>query len=112
MIPRQPEAFGNVDVAIIAVLNLTEETHGNVAGLGLANVTTARVAEKIDWYATYMNSVTSGIFGAFRVSLPMTMPNDRQAMNVALRCCADAPGRGRYGLYSRYADGWALLCQP
>ena len=34
-IPRQPENFGKVDVAIITVLDLTEETHGNVSGLAL-----------------------------------------------------------------------------
>lgn len=88
MIPRQPEAFGNVDIAVIAVLDLTEETHGNVSGLGLANVTTARVANKIDWVATYTNGVTSGIFGMFRVSLPITMADDRRALSVALRGCA------------------------
>lgn len=88
MIPRQPEAFGNVDVAVITVLDLTEETHGNAAGMGLANVTTARVANKIDWFATYTNCITSGIFGMFRVSLPITMPSDRAALEVALRGCA------------------------
>lgn len=88
MIPRQPEAFGTVDVAIITVLDLTDETHGNVSGLGLANVTTARVADKIDWVATYTNGVTSGIFGMFRVSLPITMADDLRALQVALRGCA------------------------
>jgi hypothetical protein len=88
MIPRQPEAFGNVDVAVITVLDLTEETHGNAAGMGLANVTTARVANKIDWFATYTNCITSGIFGMFRVALPITMPSDRAALEVALRGCA------------------------
>lgn len=88
MIPRQPEAFGKVDVAIIAVLDLTEETHGNVSGLGLANLTTARVAQKIDWVATYTNCITSGIFGMFRVSLPITMPSDQKALQVAVRGCA------------------------
>ena len=90
MIPRQPEAFGKVDVAVIAVMDLTEETHGNVAGLGLANVTTARVAQKIDWVATYTNCITSGIFGMFRVSLPITMPDDMRTLQVAMRGCARA----------------------
>ncbi len=88
MIPRQPEHFGKIDVAIITVLDLTEETHGNVAGLGLANVTTGRVAQKIDWVATYTNAVTSGIFGMFRVSLPITMADDRRALQVSVRGCA------------------------
>jgi len=95
MIPRQPEHFGKIDVAIIAVLDLTEETHGNVAGLGLANITTARVAQKIDWVATYTNAVTSGIFGMYRVSLPITMPDDRRALQVALRGCAMPPDQAR-----------------
>jgi hypothetical protein len=88
MIPRQPEAFGNVDIAVIAVMDLTEETHGNVSGLGLANLTTARVAQKIDWVSTYTNCITSGIFGMFRVSLPITMPDDMRALQVAVRGCA------------------------
>ena len=36
-----------MDVAVVTVLDLTDETHGNVAGLGLANVTTARVVNKM-----------------------------------------------------------------
>ncbi len=95
MIPRQPEAFGAVDVGLIAVLDLTPETHGNVAGLGLANVTTARVAEKIDWVATYTNAITSGIFGMFRVHLPITMPADEQSLQVAIRGCARPPAEAR-----------------
>jgi hypothetical protein len=95
MIPRQPEDFGKVDVAVITVLDLTEETHGNAAGIGLANVTTARVANKIDWYATYTNCITSGIFGMFRVALPITMPSDRAALEVALRGCARPWDRAR-----------------
>ncbi|MCX6043487.1 MAG: DUF2088 domain-containing protein [Chloroflexi bacterium] len=95
MIPRQPEAFGKVDVAVIAVLDLTEETHGNASGMGLANVTTARVANKIDWFATYTNCITSGIFGMFRVSLPITMPDDKRALEVALRGCAQPQADAR-----------------
>ncbi|MBI1293699.1 DUF2088 domain-containing protein [bacterium] len=91
MIPRQPEAFGNVDTGIIAVLDLTEPTHGNIAGLGLANVTTARVFSKIDWISTYTNAITSGIFGMFRTHLPITMADDERALHVAVRGCAEPP---------------------
>lgn len=95
MIPRQPEDFGAIDIAVIAVLDLTEETHGNVSGLGLANITTARVVEKTDWVATYTNAITSGIFGMFRTSLPITMPDDRRALQAALRGCAYPPESAR-----------------
>ena len=87
MIPREPETFGGPDVAVIAALDLTDATHGNAAGIGLANVTTARLAARIDWAFTYTNAVTSGIFGMQRVSLPITMPDDRRALEVALCGC-------------------------
>lgn len=95
MIPRQPETFGGPDIAVIAVLDLTEATHGNATGIGLANITTARVAQKTDWVATYTNAVTSGIFGMQRASLPLTFASDEQALQVALRCCGQLPEAAR-----------------
>jgi hypothetical protein len=86
MIPRQPESNG-VDIAAIAVLDLTEQTEGNASGIGLANVTTQRVADKTDWLATYTNAFTSGVFGMFRAALPITMPDDRRALQVAVHGC-------------------------
>src|SRR5439155_217922 len=94
MIPRQPEHFGGPDVAVIAALDLADETHGNATGIGLANVTTARLAAKTDWVATYTNAITAGIFGMQRVSLPITMPDDRRALEIALRGCGQPPSPG------------------
>jgi hypothetical protein len=88
LIPRQPENFGGPDVAVIVALDLTEATHGNAAGMGLANITTARLAGKIDWVATYTNGLTSGIFSMYRGSLPMVMADDRRALGAAVHCCA------------------------
>lgn len=95
MIPRQPETFGGPDIAVIAVLDLTEATHGNATGIGLANITTARVAQKTDWAATYTNAITSGIFGMQRVSLPLTLASDEQALQVTLRGCGRPPEAAR-----------------
>jgi len=86
-IPRQPENFGGPDVAVIAVLDLTKATHGNATGLGLADVTTARVVKQIDWVSTYTNIITSGSLGVQRGPLPLTLANDRTALQVALRSC-------------------------
>lgn len=91
LIPRQPENFGNVDVAVIVVLDLTEATHGNATGMGLANITTARMVRKIDWLSTYTNGITSGIFGMYRNSLPMVMADDRRALQTSVHCCAMPP---------------------
>ncbi len=94
-IPRQPEPADAPDIAVIAVLDLTEETHGNANGLGLANVTTARVAAKIDFEAMYTNAISSGILGMWRAHLPLTMADDRRALQVALRGCAQPPEAAR-----------------
>lgn len=95
MIPRQPEHFGDIDIAVIALLDITPQSHGNAAGIGLANVMTARLLKKIDWAATYTNSVTSGIFGMQRVNMPITMADDRRALEVAMRGCARKPEETR-----------------
>lgn len=87
MIPREKEFPSEANIAAIAVLDLTVETHGNASGIGLANVTTRRVFDKIDWHATYTNSLTSGIFGMQRASLPIVMPDDRMAVQTAVRGC-------------------------
>lgn len=95
MIPREEEFPSKANIAAIAVLSLTKETHGNASGIGLANVTTRRAFEQIDWHATYTNSLTSGIFGMQRVSLPIVMPDDRVAIQAALRGCGKRPQDAR-----------------
>ena len=94
LIPREAEPT-TPDIAAIAVLDLTEPTHGNASGIGLANVTTWRAAAAIDWTATYMNCLTSGIFGIARVGLPIVMADDRRAISVAVNGCAQPPDAAR-----------------
>ncbi len=86
-IPGQPEPADSPRITIIAVLDLSQASHGNCTGLGLANVTTARLAQKIDWAAFYTNALTSGILNMARASLPLTLPDDRRALMAAVRGC-------------------------
>ncbi len=74
-------------VTAVVVLDLTEESHGNAIGIGLADFTTERVIARIDWQATYMNGYTSGIGGVLRNRLPQVLPNDRAAVATAIRMC-------------------------
>lgn len=67
----------------IVVHDLTEETHGNACGVGLADVVTARLRDKIDFEVTYKNIVTSGFLE--RGKLPVVAATDREALEVALR---------------------------
>ena len=99
-IPGQDDRFGNLFAAAIAVLDLTPGTHGHASGMGLADVTTARLVQKIDWAATYTNAITAGIFGLQRHALPITLANDERALEVAVRCCARPVDAARW-LFAR-----------
>jgi hypothetical protein len=78
---------GGPRITAVVVLDLTEESHGNAIGVGLADFTTERVVSKIDWQATYMNGYTAGISGLLRNRLPNVLPNDRAAIATAIRMC-------------------------
>ncbi|MCX6078516.1 MAG: lactate racemase domain-containing protein [Chloroflexi bacterium] len=78
---------GTCDIRAIAVLDLSDETHGNASGIGLADVTTQRLVDQIDFEALYINCVTAGICGIQRSFIPMVAPNDREAIFTALRVC-------------------------
>ena len=69
----------------IFVRGLSQATHGNGLGIGMADVTTRRCAEQLDLGATYTNSVTAGVTENSR--LPMILNSDREALIVALRTC-------------------------
>ncbi len=85
---------GDRTVRRIAVLDLTEETHGNATGIGLADVITQRVIDKIDLGPTYLNGITAAITEGSR--LPMIMLTDRDAIAVAvLTCQRSLPGNER-----------------
>ena len=49
------------DITCIAVLDLTEASHGNAIGMGLADFTTRKFLEKVDSEAAYINSLTAGV---------------------------------------------------
>jgi hypothetical protein len=66
----------------IFVRDLTPESGGNAVGIGMADVTTRRLVDKINYQAMYMNAITSGVPEGAKV--PMTFDTDREAIQVAL----------------------------
>lgn len=82
--------LADCSIRTIAVLRLTPEAHGNASGIGLADVTTQHLVNQIDFDATYLNCITSGITGIQRSFLPMIAPTDRAAIETALRVCGRA----------------------
>ncbi|MFB6211562.1 MAG: lactate racemase domain-containing protein [Halobacteriales archaeon] len=75
------------DIKRIVVRGLTEATHGNGHGIGLADLTTTGVLEQLDLDQMYANGLTSGSFEKGR--LPMALPTDEQALTAA--CSAIGP---------------------
>ncbi|HSB71199.1 MAG TPA: DUF2088 domain-containing protein [Candidatus Methylomirabilis sp.] len=74
--------MGSPFVSAIVVLGLTPETHGNANGIGLADLTTRRVVDSIDYKATYTNVLTTRLWSAGR--LPVILETDREAIEVAV----------------------------
>jgi hypothetical protein len=72
-------------VGKIVVLDLSEETHGNAIGIGLADLTTTRAAGKIDHQQTYVNCLTQGSGETGKI--PPFLPSDRDAIVTAIRIC-------------------------
>ena len=77
--PRAPR------ICKIVVLDLSEETHGNAIGMGLADFITRRFFEKIDYDSTYVNCLTQGSSETGKT--PIWLPSDRDAIETALRIC-------------------------
>ncbi|MCX7795129.1 MAG: DUF2088 domain-containing protein [bacterium] len=69
----------------IVVTDLTEKTHGNAIGMGLADFITKRLFSKIDFDATYQNAVTSTF--VLRGKVPIITKDSRTAIEWALRTC-------------------------
>ncbi len=71
------------EVMHVVVLDLTPETHGNASGLGLADLITLRVLEKIDLPSTYANCMTaSHLAGAM---IPLVMETDFTCIKAAVK---------------------------
>lgn len=69
-------------IAQIVANSLTEASHGNATGVGLADVITQRLWDAIDWQATEENVRTSGF--PLRGIAPLVAPSLENAVDRAL----------------------------
>ena len=73
----------------IFVRGLTAKTHGNAAGIGLADFTTRRLVQEMDYRATVINCLTAGYpEGA---NLPVYLDTDREVIDAALAIIGTRP---------------------
>ena len=80
---HSPCISGGPQIHRIAILDISKESKGNGNGLGLADFTTKRAVEKFDFTQTYPNTLTATLTGS--VKIPMTLPNDREAIQACLK---------------------------
>ena len=69
------------NITRIFVRDLTEESHGNAAGIGMAEYATKRLVDKVDLPSTYLNSITGMIPDNARI--PIAFEKDREALSIA-----------------------------
>lgn len=69
-------------ISRIVVLRLSSASEGNANGIGLADFTTRKVVEAVDWKATLTNVRTTGFWG--RAFMPPFPGSDRDAVEWAL----------------------------
>jgi hypothetical protein len=66
----------------IFIRGLTEETHGNACGIGLAEFTNRRTVDEVDVKVTTINALTGGHPAA--AAIPVTFDTDREVLEAAL----------------------------
>ena len=71
-------------VKYIVVGDVSEESHGNALGIGLADLTTRRVADRVERKAMNANVITSTFIE--RAKVPMVLASDEEAIETAVRC--------------------------
>ena len=80
---RGVEGFDDPLVNKIVVLDLTDATHGNATGLGLADVITRRLFDRIDYGATWANVITSNYLDGG--TIPIVMHTAREAVALGAK---------------------------
>jgi hypothetical protein len=78
----QPPPEGQPAMGLIFVRGLSAHTHGNATGIGLADFTTTRLVQGMDYRATVINCLTAG--HPEGASLPVHFPTDREVIDAAL----------------------------
>jgi hypothetical protein len=71
-------------VKYLIVSDVSEPAHGNALGVGLADLTTRRLFEKINYEAMNQNVLTSTFLE--RAKIPMVLESDHEALEAAMRC--------------------------
>ena len=73
----------------IMVCDLTEGSEGNAVGVGIVDIITQRLLDKIDMDALNINTIT-GVCPEIG-KIPLAVKNDREAVEIAIKCVGLIP---------------------
>jgi hypothetical protein len=86
VIGRRDETLDeDVTVARIFVRDLSSKSQGNACGIGLADFTTRKLVDKINFRETYINCITA--LRPEGAKIPMTFDCDKDAIDAAISTC-------------------------
>ncbi len=96
-------------VKVITIHDLTEASHGNAVGIGLADFTVRRLLDKIDFPQLTKNAFTSGFLERGR--LPIVYETDEETITAAIHHAYRAtPGNAHMARVIRIVDTLTLDC--
>jgi hypothetical protein len=72
-------------VTRLVVLDVSDESHGNIVGVGFADIATERLISKMDPESFRINVLTSCFLE--RARIPITFPTDRDVIQAAVETC-------------------------
>jgi hypothetical protein len=84
MVETQPD-FERPVVTRLGVLDVSDESHGNIVGVGFADLTTERLVARMDPEPFRINVLTSCFLE--RARIPITLPTDRDVFAVCFETC-------------------------
>jgi hypothetical protein len=82
MVETQPD-FEKPLVTRLVILDVSDESHGNIVGVGFADLATQRIVDKMDPVPFRINVITSCFLE--RARIPITLPTDREVLEVSVQ---------------------------
>lgn len=80
-----PYATGGIRVQRTCFLNLSEASHGNALGCGLASAITKKIFDEMDIEKMYPNCITSTVLASARI--PCVVTSDKEAIQICIKTC-------------------------
>ena len=80
-----PYASGGISVNKVVIRDLTDKSHGNATGVGVADYITRKMFDKFDLHSLYSNCLTNTITRP--ALIPPIMDNDKEALLSAVKTC-------------------------